>query len=128
MTPPPRRPPPPRTSPRNDPRHALGRAGEAAVAAHYERAGFIVLARNLRTTRGELDLVLRRGALLVAVEVKTRRAHAAPERLVDDAEIARRGQALAAVARPLVPSVRRLRLRIDVAAVRWCSAAAAEIR
>lgn len=87
-----------------------------------------MLARNLATTEGELDLVVRRGRLLVAVEVKTRRAHGAPERLVDESELARRAAALHAVARGLLPSVRRLRLRIDVAAVRWTGAEPPEVR
>jgi putative endonuclease len=87
-----------------------------------------VVAANLRTTLGELDLVVRRGRLLVAVEVKTRRGHAAPERLVDDDEVARRARALAAVARPLLPSVRRLRLRVDVVAVRFTAASSPELR
>lgn len=85
------------------------------------------MARNLRTTEGELDLVLRRGSLLVGVEVKTRRDHGAPERLVDEAELTRRAAALRAVARRLLPSVRRLRLRIDVAAVRWRAGTAPEV-
>lgn len=87
-----------------------------------------MLARNLRTTQGELDLVARRGPVLVAIEVKTRRHHGAPERLVGEGELARRARALAAVARRLVPSGRRLRLRIDVAAVTWADAGAAEVR
>ncbi len=90
-------------------------------------------ARNLRTTHGELDLVVARasllaGVLLVAVEVKTRSRHSAPERLVDDGEVARRRATLAAIARKLMPSVRRLRLRVDVAAVRWPDGMAPEIR
>ena len=95
--------------------------------------GFTVVARNLRTTHGELDLVLhqstwRTGALLVGVEVKTRSHHGAPERLVQEAELERRAQALAAVARRLLPSVRRLHLRVDIAAVRWMGDMPAEIR
>lgn len=93
------------------------------MAAHYERLGFAVLARNLRTTHGELDLVLCRRriwrrTLVVAVEVKSRRHHGAPERLVEQPELERRQLALAAVCRRLLPSVGRLSVRVDVAAVR----------
>src|SRR5262249_5974715 len=102
--------------------------GEAAVAVRYRQLGFRILARNLRTVLGELDLVARHGALLVAVEVKTRRDHGAPERLVDDAEIERRAQALAAVAGRRLPSARGLRLGVDVAAVRWCDGAEPDVR
>jgi putative endonuclease len=57
-----------------DPRHALGEAGEDHAARHFSRLGFEVLARRHRTRFGELDLVVRDGGLLVFAEVKTRRA------------------------------------------------------
>lgn len=53
-----------------DPRHATGRNGERLAAAHLERLGFGILARNLRTSAGEIDLIARRGELIVFVEVK----------------------------------------------------------
>lgn len=80
----------------------------------------------MRTTHGELDLVVRRGALLVAVEVKTRRGVGAPERLVDAFELTRRAAALRAVARLLLPTARRL--RVDIAAVRWFDETPPEVR
>lgn len=55
---------------------ALGREGEALAAAYYRRAGFSVLARNYRTRMGEIDVIARKGALLVFCEVKTRRSDA----------------------------------------------------
>jgi putative endonuclease len=57
-----------------DARHALGRAGEDLAAAHLERLGYAIVARNARTRRGEIDLVARNEHTLVFVEVKTRRA------------------------------------------------------
>ncbi|HEX6310452.1 MAG TPA: YraN family protein [Acidimicrobiia bacterium] len=59
-----------------DPRRALGRAGEAAVAAWYEAAGYDVLDRNWRCPAGELDLVVARDRTIVFCEVKTRRSGA----------------------------------------------------
>ena len=55
---------------------ALGRLGEDLAAAHFDRLGFRVLARNHRTRYGELDLVLADadGRTIVFCEVKTRRA------------------------------------------------------
>ncbi len=41
------------------------------AAAFLVRRGAVVTARNLRVGRGELDLVVRHGGELVAVEVKT---------------------------------------------------------
>ena len=57
-----------------DPRHALGRAAEEAAARHLERTGLRVVARNVRSRQGELDLVCRDGDVIVFVEVKCRRA------------------------------------------------------
>jgi putative endonuclease len=53
-------------------RAALGRRGEDAAARLYLRLGFDVVARNCRLPRGEIDLIARRGSLLVFCEVKTR--------------------------------------------------------
>lgn len=53
-------------------RTTLGRRGEEAALEVYRRAGFTLLARNWRCPAGELDLVLRRGELVVFCEVKTR--------------------------------------------------------
>lgn len=52
---------------------ARGRWGEDLAAAHYQREGYEVLARNWSSPRGELDLVLRQGGTYVFSEVKTRR-------------------------------------------------------
>ncbi len=53
-------------------RLALGAYGERVAAQHLEAAGLEVLDRNWRCPEGELDLVLREGAVLVVCEVKTR--------------------------------------------------------
>ncbi len=52
---------------------AVGRYGEKVAAAHLVEAGWTLLDRNWRGTRGELDVVALDGDVLVAVEVKTRR-------------------------------------------------------
>lgn len=76
--------------PRPDPRHALGRRGEDLAAAHYARLGFSVLARNVRTPRGEIDLIAFDGSVLVFAEVKTRRVGARQRAIRPDQEPLRR--------------------------------------
>ena len=69
---------------REDRRRALGRLGEDLAAQHLDRLGFTTLARNVRTRRGEIDLIVFDGLTLAFVEVKTRlerspRGRLAPE-------------------------------------------------
>jgi putative endonuclease len=52
----------------------LGRLGERLAAAHLERLGFAIVARNVGTRYGEIDLIAFDGDALVFVEVKTRRS------------------------------------------------------
>ena len=53
-------------------RERAGRLAEAAVAWHLRLRGYRILARRFATPVGEIDLVARRGGLLVFVEVKRR--------------------------------------------------------
>ena len=57
-----------------DPRQHLGRIGEDLALDHLRRLGYELVVRNHRTRWGEIDLVVHDGAVLVFVEVKTRRA------------------------------------------------------
>ena len=50
----------------------LGAAGEALVADWYRANGYEVLETNWRCRQGELDLIVRKGRVLVFCEVKTR--------------------------------------------------------
>lgn len=54
-------------------RSALGRRGEDLAAAHLCALGFSLIARNVRSQRGEIDLIAFDGSTLVFAEVKTRR-------------------------------------------------------
>lgn len=109
---------PPR-QPRPEARHAakFGSDGEALAAAALVRCGYRFVARNVRTRNGEIDLLLRDGATWIAVEVKTRTDHPAPERCVDAEQLDRIARTLQALAPTLRPRPRAL--RVDVVAVRW---------
>ncbi len=54
--------------------HNLGRRAERAAARYLMRRGWRVLARNVRTASGELDLVATRRGTIAFCEVKARRA------------------------------------------------------
>lgn len=74
------------------PPHACrGREAEDAACAWLERQGLTLLARNYRSPRGEIDLVMRDGAGLVFVEVRyrARSDFGAPAETVDAAKQAR---------------------------------------
>ncbi len=103
---------------RQDPRHALGRAAEQAAAAFLAREGFRLVVRNYRRRLGELDLVGRRGELLVIVEVRTR-SRAAFGGAAASIDAAKRRR-LVRAAQQLLQQHRelaRLRVRFDVLVV-----------
>lgn len=49
-----------------------GRRGESLAAWYLRLTGWRVLARRVKTARGEIDLIARRGKVLAFVEVKWR--------------------------------------------------------
>ena len=53
-------------------RTALGRYGEDLALRALEREGYRIVGRNLRTRRGEIDVVALEGATLCFVEVRLR--------------------------------------------------------
>jgi putative endonuclease len=57
-------------------RGELGRRGEDAAADVLARSGLRVVERNFRCSAGEIDIVARKGRLLVFCEVKARRSDA----------------------------------------------------
>jgi putative endonuclease len=57
-----------------DHRPALGRSGEDLAVSMLTKLGFEVVARNVRGSCGELDIVARKDGLIVFCEVKTRRS------------------------------------------------------
>jgi putative endonuclease len=100
-----------------DERSTLGARGERATLELYRRRGFTLVATNWRCSIGEVDLVVRRGDVLVFCEVKTRRgsAHGAGVEAVD----ARKRRKLRALAEVflLTHGMHALSVRFDVASV-----------
>ena len=74
----------------SDPRRGVGRRGEHLAADFLRGQGYEVIGANVRTPYGELDLLCRDGAVLVAVEVKTRRSSTfgLPEEAITPAKLA----------------------------------------
>lgn len=70
---------------------SLGEYGERVAARCLVEQGMVVLDRNWRCEQGEIDLVLRDGAVLVVCEVKTRSssAYGHPLEQVSQAKTAR---------------------------------------
>lgn len=50
-----------------------GNLGEHAARAFLENKGYMFVAQNFRSRYGEIDLIMQDGAVLVFVEVKTRK-------------------------------------------------------
>lgn len=78
--------------------HAVGRHGEALAADFFAAHGYEVIAKNWKCRGGEIDLVVRKGDSVRAIEVKTRRGPhrgpLGPHETVTDRKLARIGIAL----------------------------------
>ena len=99
-------------------RRELGARGEDRVAAWYESNGYSIVARNWRCRQGELDLVARRGRVVVFCEEKTRSSTAfgAPVEAVTRSKQAKIRQLAARWLEHDAP-VRPREIRFDVASV-----------
>jgi sugar transferase (PEP-CTERM system associated) len=95
----------------------LGGSGEDLATRALLAAGYRLVDRNVRTHDGEIDLLIRRRRTLIAVEVKTRSQHPAPERCVEAEQLDRIERALRSLAQGFSPRPRSL--RVDVVSVLW---------
>jgi putative endonuclease len=102
---------------RRDPRIALGRKAEALARRHLVSEGFEILASNARVGRLELDVIARRGRLIVFCEVRSRRSDAimTPAQSIDPGKVARVRRAAGAWLRQWNQPYREV--RFDVASV-----------
>jgi putative endonuclease len=89
-----------------------GRTGESLASWYLRLKGYHILARRVRTARGEIDVVARRRRNLVFVEVKARQHLADLDTAIDHHRLAR----VAAAAEILAPRFGRPDddIRIDV--------------
>ena len=70
-------------------RKELGDIGEAMASSFLIERGMVVVGRQVRVGRGEIDLIMRDGEELVFVEVKTRQSNAFgnPEESITNAKL-----------------------------------------
>lgn len=66
-----------------------GREGEAQAAMWLAAQGWRILAERVKTPRGEIDLIARKGPLVAFVEVKWRARAAALADAIDERRLAR---------------------------------------
>ncbi|MBC2778250.1 YraN family protein [Parasphingopyxis marina] len=66
-----------------------GRRGEWLAAWFLRLKGYRILGKRLRTPRGEVDLVAKRGRTIAFVEVKTRDTEAELSLAIDERRLAR---------------------------------------
>ncbi len=99
-------------------KQALGAYGEEVARRHLTEQGLVLLDRNWRCERGEIDLVLRERDVLVVCEVKTRSSAqtcGTPHEAVTDTKL-RRLRRLAQLWQE-AHGVRAAETRIDLVAV-----------
>ena len=89
--------PPP--APKRQRAERRGRTGEDEAALYLRRHGWTILATRVRTPAGEIDLVVKRDALIAFVEVKTRATAAELDYAIDERRLLR----VAAAAEILMP-------------------------
>ncbi len=100
------------------PRRKLGTQGEGHARRYLESQGYQVLGMNWHCAAGELDLVMRDGAEIAFVEVKTRRGEGAGR--AEEAIRSAQGKRLLAAAEWFLaehPELDDLIWRIDLVAI-----------
>lgn len=75
-----------------------GRQGERIAAWWLRLKGWQILARRLKTRAGEIDIIARRGSLVIFVEVKARATPAELDLAIDERRLSRVAAAAESVA------------------------------
>lgn len=95
----------------------LGKAGEERAAWFYRFRGYSIVARNERSHAGEVDLIVRRGSMLVVAEVKTRQTLTAGEG--HDAVDRRKRERLIRLGDHYAAQFPDAQLRYDIVSIFW---------
>ena len=105
------------TKARNAAREAVWHRGEEAACAYFRSLGFTVVDRNFRAPGGEIDVIVRRGRLVVFCEVKARTStrYGAPAEAVDFRKAVRIRRCAAVWLKECCPA--RVDVRFDVLSV-----------
>lgn len=87
------------------------------MCAHLQEQGYSIIARNVRVGRLEIDIIARRGPLMVFCEVRARRSDRwmSPAQSIDPGKVKRIRQAAAIWLKQERPSTNQV--RFDAAAV-----------
>lgn len=75
-----------------------GRKGETRAALWMQAQGWQLLDQRVKTPRGEIDLVMRRGGLVAFIEVKWRQSRAELDHAIDEYRLQRVAAAVECVA------------------------------
>ena len=89
-----------------------GREGETRAALWLRAKGWSILDTRVKTPRGEIDLVAKRGGLVAFVEVKWRKRKADLDTAIDERRLARVAAAVECVAHEYAPHGEDI--RVDV--------------
>ncbi|RDC59927.1 UPF0102 protein [Alteripontixanthobacter maritimus] len=85
-------------APRRQRAEASGREGERAAALWMQAKGWRKLAERVKTPRGEIDLVMKRGGTVAFIEVKFRRKADDLDHAIDEYRLRRVAGAVECVA------------------------------
>ena len=95
-----------------------GRDGEARAAAWLRLKGYSIVAQRVRTPRGEIDLIAKRGSLVAFIEVKWRRKAEDLDFAIDEYRLRRVAAAVECVAHEYAENGEDIRIDVILLAPR----------
>lgn len=95
-----------------------GREGEIRAALWLQAKGWSILARRVKTPRGEIDLIARRSGIVAFVEVKWRRRRTELDYAIDEYRLSRVAAAVECVVHEYANGGEDIRLDVILLAPR----------